>query len=206
MGKGLPSSPAIMTSVEGSGRPIVPVIFGVEDSTLETLKGAVEAVVALAGHKMAETDAELGANLMVFFCRDWAELPEVPNLDRLVPDLAALAGRLTAAGATQYRTFRYDEDGGIKVCVTFIRVADAVAEMPAETLALSIAAQMILAWGDRAFAKTSPLALAKGVAVLRPEVGAVIRAAYDPILPVAADDTSFALRLFARLLVGRGEA
>ena len=29
------------------GRPIVPVVFGVEDKTLATLKGAIEAVVAL---------------------------------------------------------------------------------------------------------------------------------------------------------------
>ena len=35
---------------------------------------ALRTVVALAGHEMAETDMELGANLMVFFCRDWAEL------------------------------------------------------------------------------------------------------------------------------------
>jgi len=40
------------------GRPIVPVVFGVEDATLATVKGAIEAVVTLAGHKMAETDPE----------------------------------------------------------------------------------------------------------------------------------------------------
>ena len=35
------------------GRPIVPVVFGVDDATLSTVKGAIEAVVVLAGHKMA---------------------------------------------------------------------------------------------------------------------------------------------------------
>lgn len=96
---------ALFTRADGQylfarwGRPIVPVVFGVEDATLSVVKGAVEAVVALAGHRMAETDPELGANLMVFFCRDWAELPEVPNLDRLVPELRALCARLEAAGA-----------------------------------------------------------------------------------------------------------
>jgi len=78
------------------GRPIVPVVFGVDDATLATVKGAIEAVVTLAGHRMAETDPELGANLMVFFFRDWAELPQVPGLDRLVPDLGPLCDRLAA--------------------------------------------------------------------------------------------------------------
>ena len=95
---------ALFTRADGSylfarwGRPIVPVVFGVDDATLPVVKGALEAVVALAGHRMAETDPELGANLMVFFFRDWAELPEVPNLDRLVPDLAALCARLAGGG------------------------------------------------------------------------------------------------------------
>ena len=63
---------ALFTRADGQylfarwGRPIVPVVFGVEDGTVSILKGAVEAVVALAGHQMAETDPELGANLMVF--------------------------------------------------------------------------------------------------------------------------------------------
>eukprot|EP01036_Dinobryon_divergens_P039337 gene39337-51841_t len=56
---------ALFTRADGTylfarwGRPIVPVVFGVEDATLAVVKGAVEAVVALAGHKMAETDPEL---------------------------------------------------------------------------------------------------------------------------------------------------
>ena len=56
------------------GRPIAPVIFGVQDETLSIFKGAIEALVTLSGHEMAETDPELGANLMIFFLRDWQEL------------------------------------------------------------------------------------------------------------------------------------
>ena len=90
----------LFTRADGSyvfarwGRPIVPVIFGVDDASLAMFKGAIEAVVGLAGHKMAETDPELGANVMVFFCREWAELGEVPNLDKLVPDMSSLIVKL----------------------------------------------------------------------------------------------------------------
>ena len=104
------------------GRPIVPVVFGVEDATLGVVKGAIEAVVVLAGHKMAETDPELGANLMMFFFQDWAELPLVPKLDQLVPDLGPLCDRLAAAGANQYRAFRFDADGAIKAAFPEIHV------------------------------------------------------------------------------------
>ena len=64
---------ALFTRNDGSygfarwGRPIAPIVFGVQDETLGIVKGAIEAVVTLAGHQMAETDPELGANLMVFF-------------------------------------------------------------------------------------------------------------------------------------------
>ena len=61
------------------GRPIAPVVFGVNDATLSVVKGAVEAVVALAGHRMTDMDPELGANMLVFFFRDWDELAEVPD-------------------------------------------------------------------------------------------------------------------------------
>lgn len=181
------------------GRPIVPVVFGVDDATLSVLKGAVEAVVTLAGHKMAETDTELGANLMVFFFRDWAELPEVPNLDRLIPDLAPLCARLQAAGANQYRVFRFDEAGAIKAAFVFLRMDADLQAVSVETLALSQAVQTILLWSDTAFVGVSPLGLAGGQVILRPEIAGVIRAAYDPVLPVVARDASHALRLAARI-------
>ena len=181
------------------GRPVVPVVFGTDDATLATLKGAVEAVVALAGHRMAETDPELGANFMIFFFRDWAELPEVPHLDRLVDGLGPLVARLEAAGAQQYRLFRFDAAGAICACFAFVRIDAALAEAPAEVVALDQAVQGILTWGQGAFAGRSPLALASGHAVLRPEIAALIGAAYDPVLPATARDPSHALRLAARL-------
>jgi hypothetical protein len=181
------------------GRPIVPVVFGVDDASLRIFKGAFEAVVTLAGHKMAETDPELGANLMVFAFRDWAELLEVKDLGRLVPDLSPLVARLEAAGANQYRIFRFDREGPIKAVFVFLRIDAALAAMEAETLALAQAVQTVLLWSDRAFDGSSPLARVGDRIILRPEIGAVIRAGYDPVLPGVARDASHALRLSARI-------
>jgi hypothetical protein len=183
------------------GRPIAPIVFGVEEESLAVVKGAVEAVVTLVGHQMAETDPELGANLMVFFLRDWDELAAVPDLDRLIPDLGALLGRLKAADATQYRAFRFDDQGAIQAAFVFVRMAGVMAELPAESIALAQAVQVMLLWGPSAFAETSPLAVLPegGATVLRPEIAAILAAAYDRMMPVAAEDASHALRLFARL-------
>jgi hypothetical protein len=183
------------------GRPVAPIVFGVEEETLKTIKGALEAVVTLAGHQMAETDPELGANLMFFFFREWDELLEVPDLGRLIPDLDPLVARLKAADASQYRAFRFDDQGAIQAGFVFLRMKGELARMPAETLALTQAVQVMLMWGEGAFADRSPLAVLPetGATILRPEIAGVIPAAYDRMMPVAADDASHALRLFARL-------
>ncbi|MGR3501732.1 hypothetical protein [Pseudaestuariivita sp.] len=181
------------------GRPMAPVVFGVEDATLDVIKGAIEAVSALAGLEVAETDPELGSNFMWFFFRDWDELLAVPGLDGLVPDLAPLVGRLKAADANQYRIFRFDEAGAIRACFVFVRMDAAMAEVPADTLALSQVVQSVLLWSDRAFTERSALAQAGEVVMLRPEVAQLIRAAYDPVLPAMAQDASHAVRLAARV-------
>ncbi|MGI9367657.1 MAG: hypothetical protein ACR2O2_02355 [Ruegeria sp.] len=181
------------------GRPIVPVVFGVEDETLSTVKGAFEAVVALAGHNMAETDPELGVNCMVFFFRDWQELQEVPDLDRLVPDLGPMVERLVAADANQYRVFRFEPDGSIRAAFVFVRMDAQLSKIPAETLALTQVVQTILLWSDEAFRTQSPLAVAGETTILRPDIAGLIRAAYDPVLPGVAQEKSHALRLFARM-------
>ncbi len=196
---------ALFTRKDGSylfarwGRPIVPVVFGVDDATLAVVKGAIEAVVALAGHRMAETDPELGANLMVFFVRDWAELPQVPDLDRLVPDLGRLCARLAAGAANQYRLFRFDAAGAIKAAFVFLRMDEHLSALAAEDLALAQAAEVICLWGEGAFAGTSPLARLGGRVMLRPDVAGLIRAGYAPAMPAVARDAAHALRLAARL-------
>jgi len=181
------------------GRPIAPVAFGIEEAALPVVKGALEAVAKLAGHDMVETDPELGSNLMMFFFADWAELLDVPGMDGLVPDLAGQVERLQAAGANQYRFFRFEENGAIKAAFVFLRMDDSLRDMSAQVLALSQAVQVILLWSEDAFAEQSPLALADEALVLRPEVADVIRAAYDPVMPPAANDPSHALRLAARV-------
>ena len=196
---------ALFTRADGQylcarwGRPIVPVVFGVDDATLAVFKGAIEAVVALAGHHISETDPELGANVMVFVTPTWDALLDLPKLAGLVPDLAALVGRLNAAQANQYRFFRFDAQGAIKAAFVFLRMDDHLAQMAAEDLGLAQAAQIICLWSDTAFAKLAPIADAGGVAVLREGIAAVIRAAYAPHMPAAASDASHALRLWARL-------
>lgn len=197
---------ALFTRSDGSflcarwGRPIAPVIFGVSEETLRVFKGAIEAVVVLAQHRMAETDPELGANLMIFVFRDWQELLDVPNLDRLIDGLAPLVDRLRAADANQYRIFRFDDATAIKAAFVFIRMDDALSDIPAETLALSQAVQVILLWSDTAFTDRSALVQSGESIILRPEIGALIRATYDPVLPPVATDPALALRLAARIM------
>lgn len=201
---------ALFTRADGQflfarwGRPIVPVVFGVEDGTVSILKGAIEAVVALAGHKMADTDPELGSNLMLFFVRDWDELAALDGLARMVPGFDETVARLEREGANQYRFFRFEDNGAIKAAFVFLRMDESLSEMAAEDLALAQAVQVILLWGTRAFGEISPLArLPGGQVVLRPEIAGLVAAGYDPLLPVAErDGTALSLRLAARMNAG----
>ena len=206
----IPETARFFTRADGSyvfarwGRPIAPVVFGVEDQTISILKGAIEAVCQLAGHEMAETDPELGSNFMVFFMRERQELLDTPNLDRMIPELDTLVARLREADANQYRIFRFDTNGGIRACFIFLKMDAVLAGIPADTLCLGQVVQSVLLWSDEAFLNASPLALTgDNVAILRPDVAAIIRAAYDPRLPVVADDASHALRLQARIEVSQ---
>ena len=188
------------------GRAVAPVVFGVEERTLAVVKGAFEAVAALTGHPLAETDPELGSNCMVFFFRDWAELLSVPGLDRLLPGLGPLVERLTVSQASQYRAFRFDDRGAIRAAFVFLRMDDAMSSQPAQTLALAQVVQVTLLWSQGAFRDRSPLAAAGDTVILRPDIAGLIAAAYDPVLPAAAKDRSHALRLFARMRQSEGRA
>jgi len=163
------------------GRPIVPVVIGVDDASLSVFKGA------------------LGVNLMVFVFKAWGELLEVPKLDALVPGLVPLVNRLRATDANQYRFFRFDADGAIKAAFVFLRMDKHMEAVSADTLALSQAAQTIVLWSDEAFKGTAPIATLKDRTVLRPEIAQVIQASYDVVMPVVARDPSHALRVAARI-------
>ncbi|WP_304618130.1 hypothetical protein [Paracoccus sp. (in: a-proteobacteria)] len=170
------------------GRPVAPVIFGMADESLDIFRAAMRAGFAHAGHPMVETDPEMGANLMLFFMRDWSELDAVPDLEALTGQ-AGLPARLAAAGggsgAYQYRIFRFDPDGGIRACLGFLRLSGALAEAHPAQLAETVMMR-------------SALTFARDVRV-SPQLAALIRAAYDPVLPVASSDPSHALRLAARM-------
>lgn len=182
------------------GRPLAPIVFGVEDETLAVVKGAFEVIAGMVGHPIVETDPEVGSNVMVFFLREWNELLAVPDLEKLVDGLHPMVERLTEQSATQYRVFRFDDQGAIKACFIFIRMDDALSQMPAEAIALAQVVQAFVLWSDTAFADRSPLGqLPGGEIVLRPDVAEVIRAVYDPVMPAVAHDPSHALRVAARM-------
>ncbi|MDO5606557.1 MAG: hypothetical protein Q4G25_15500 [Paracoccus sp. (in: a-proteobacteria)] len=166
------------------GRPVAPVVFGLDDQTLSVFSAGVRSAVAHAGHPLAETDPEMGANLMIFFCRDWTELDGIPDLGHLTGQ-SGLAARLDQADANHYQIFRFDPDGAIRACLSFVRVQGTMAEAHPAVLAETLAARAMLTF-------------AMDVAASTP-VAALIRAAYDPVLPAVATDPGHALRLAARM-------
>lgn len=186
---------ALFTRGDGSylcarwGRPVAPVIFGLADESLDVFRAAIRAGFAHAGHPVAETDPEMGANLMLFFVRDWPELSGVPDLDRLTGS-PGLPERLQAEGADQYRLFRFDGDGGIRACLVFLRMGGALADSHPAALAEAVVMRSTLSFA--------------GEVTAGPGLAALIRAAYDPVLPVAATDSAHALRLAARLALREG--
>ena len=182
------------------GRPIAPVVFGVDDDTLTHLKDAMSSVVGIANMHFAETDPELGANLMMFFCQDWDELEMVPNLDQLIPDFNILISSLKRTGANQYRTFSFDDTGAIQICIVLLRYDEYMADQPIHTIGVGQMTQCILLWGEEAFEDDSPIAIVpqNGMCIVKPNYAAVIRAAYDPALPPSATNSSHAMRLSAR--------
>jgi len=166
------------------GRPVAPVIFGLADETLDIFRSVIRAGFNHARHPVVETDPEMGANLMVFFVRDWAELAEVPDLAELtgIPDLPA---RLAGQSADQYRLFRFDDSGAIRACMVFLNMSGTLADAHPAALAVRVMMQSALTFAADFTADE--------------EMAALIRAAYDPVLPVAVDQPVHALRLAARL-------
>ncbi len=165
-------------------RPIAPVIFGLADETLPIFRDATRAVIADVRHPLVETDLEMGANMMSFFVRDWDELAQIPDLDRLTGQ-EGLADRLKDRDADQYRLFRFDADGTIRACMNFVNMGGKLAEAHPAQLAEALAVNSMLTFAH----EVTPT----------PQLAKLIRAAYDPVMPSIARDPSHALRLAARL-------
>ncbi|MEM1160283.1 MAG: hypothetical protein AAGJ28_05070 [Pseudomonadota bacterium] len=183
-------------------RAIAPVIVGTNDDGCRIFEDGIAVVARLAGIDMTELDPDLGANFLVFLVNDWAELDEAPNLVRLIPNLADLIETLSDHGANQYRVFNFDEDGGIRLCITLLRYDEELQKISAQALAVSQAFQGMLLWSDAAFSSESPIALMEdGTCVVKPRHADLLKVAYAPELPVSATDQAFALRLAARLTV-----
>lgn len=182
---------ALFTGADGHflcarwGRPVAPVIFGLADDSLAVFRGALTAALRHAGHALAETDPESGANWLCFALRDWQELAGLPDLDRMtgLPDLPA---RLIGHGTDSYRLFRFDEQGAIRACFTFLNLGGARGQAHPGVLAEATAMNSLLTWAR----EITP----------SPALAALIRAAYDPVLPAVARDASHGLRLAARLV------
>ena len=158
--------------------------WGLADETLPICRDATRAVIADVRHPLVETDPEMGANMMSFFVRDWDELAELPDLDRLTGQ-AGLAERLKRQDADQYRLFRFDADGAIRACMNFVNMGGKLAETHPAQLAEALAVNSMLTFAH----DVTPT----------PELAALIRAAYDPVMPNAATDPSHAIRLAARM-------
>ena len=179
---------------------MVPVVVGTNDEGCRIFEGGIQAVAGLAGLEVGELDPDHGANFMVYLVNDWAELVEAPNLVRLLPGLDGLIARLTREGANQYRVFAFDEAGAIRLCVTLLRYDAELQAVSAQTLAVGQAVQGVLLWSDQAFADESPLEIDEdGLCTVKPDFAALLRAAYDPVLPGMAEEATMALRLAARM-------
>lgn len=169
------------------GRPIAPVIFGLSEETLTIFSAVTRAALIHARHPVVETDPEMGANMMGFFVRDWDELAAFPDLEHLTGQ-GDLPQRLKAQGADQYRIFRFDTDGGIRACMSFVNMGGALAQAHPAQLAETLVMRGLLTFALDV--------------VPSPGLAELIRAAYDPVMPVAASDASHALRLAARMQAG----
>lgn len=169
------------------GRPVAPVIFGLGDDSLDLFRSVLGAACAHARIPMTDADPEIGANLMLFFCREWEELSALPDLDRLTgqPDLPQ---RLQAQSADHYQIMRFESSGAIRACLSFARMSGPLGQLHPAVLAETLAMRALLSFA----VEITP----------SPDLAALIRAAYDPVLPDAARDPSHALRLAARMAQG----
>ena len=182
-------------------KSISPIVFGVDDTSLVAIRAAFESVVALTPLALTDFDPDLGANFLVFFCSEWNELLDIPNLNKLIFDLPELLVTLNENGANQYRTFSFTSAGAINISVLMLKYDNNLASVSVHALATSQMLQSILLWSPDAFKSESPIAIVKAnnMCVIKPFYVALVKAAYDRVLPDYSEDRTHALRLQSRL-------
>ena len=142
-------------------KPLSPVIFGVDDSSLIAIKEAFSDVLSLTPLELSDFDPNLGANLLMFFCSKWDELSTIPNLNKLIPNLSDLLETLDQNQANQYRTFSFSRDGAINFVVVLLKYDLELSSVSVQTLAVGQMFQSILLWSPEAFRDYSPIAVIK---------------------------------------------
>lgn len=182
------------------GRAMAPVVFGVDDASLDALKATIEQAAGVTGQSLVETDPELGSNFMWIFCQDWDELTALPNFDKLIPDLPEKVEALKKNDAHSYRYFTFDDTGAINFCCVLVRVSGSFAAQPIQVIGMSETLMALSMFGPNAFTNRSPIAVIQenNLCVIKPEFACVIRASYDPTIPTASDDPAVVLRIKAR--------
>ena len=81
------------------------------------------------------------------------------------------------------------------------KIADETAEMSIQTLATGETYQCLALFSPHAIPKREPESRVieqNGLCIPKPEYAALMRAAYDPVLPVATKEPTHAMRLGAR--------
>ena len=127
------------------GRPVAPVVFGLADDSLDIFRGAIRAGFAHARHPVVDTDPETGANLMLFFVRDWPDLADIPDLGRLTDaERAALAEGSVKAWQGQSDNGRFNEN--VREAVDGVRNDPAAREALAAALKMLDMAVLRLGW------------------------------------------------------------
>ncbi|MEM7242723.1 MAG: hypothetical protein AAF429_11110 [Pseudomonadota bacterium] len=196
----------LFTQADGSyqfarwGRPIAPVVFGVNDDILKGLRAAIESTVGITGQKLAEVDPELGTNFIWIFVREWDELMTLPDIGKLIPDLDKKLVEIKKSNSNSYRYLTFDPDGAIMFACVIIRPVGDYAKQSVSVIGAAETVLTLATFGANAFKEESPLAMLpeNKVVIVKPKYAAVIRAAYDETMPVRSDDAAHAMRIKAR--------
>ena len=108
---------------------------------------------------------------------------------------------LNQNNANQYRTFSFSKDGSINFVVVLLKYDLELSSVSVQTLAVSQMFQSVLLWSPEAFKENSPIAIIKETnrCVVKPFYAALLKAAYDPVLPDYSTDEMHAVRLEARV-------